>query len=146
MSDFYSEGIDDTIISSLDDAAQSTIDISDDEGEKSNGGPIRNNKNTLSKVDEFFIRTKDFQKCRICANEYSGIGSTSTGTLKTHLEKRHPTEYQRKFIQTTINFPRASPYSRKENFEKSRCLIDWIVTSLQPFSVVEEEYFIKMLN
>ena len=146
MSDFYSEGIDDTIISSLDDAAQSTIDISDDEGEKSNGGPIRNNKNTLSKVNEFFIRTKDFQKCRICANEYSGIGSTSTGTLKTHLEKRHPTEYQRKFIQTTINFPRASPYSRKENFEKSRCLIDWIVTSLQPFSVVEEEYFIKMLN
>src|SRR5947208_5360331 len=115
MFDFYSEGIDDTIISSLDDAAQSTIDISEDEGEKSNaqstinisddeseksnGGPIRNNKNTLSKVNEFFIRTKDFQKCQICVNEYSGIGST----LKTHLKKRHPTEYQHKFIQTTIN-------------------------------------------
>jgi len=105
MSDSYCEGIDDTIISSLDDAAQSTIDISedegeksnaqstidisDDEGEKSNGGPIRNNKNTISKVDEFFIRTKDFQKCRICANEYSEIGSISTGTLKTNLEKKH---------------------------------------------------------
>ena len=66
--------------------------------------------------------------------------------MKTYLEKKHLTEYQRKFIQTTINFSQTSPYSYKENFKKSRCLIDWIVTSLQPFSVVEEEYFIKMLN
>ena len=65
MSDFYSEGIDDTIISSLDDATQSIINISDNESKKSNSGPIRNNKNILSKVDKFF--TKNFQKCQIYA-------------------------------------------------------------------------------
>jgi hypothetical protein len=129
---------------------QSIIDISDsdEEAEKSNGGPIRNNKKSSSSsdVNEFFIRTKDSQKCRICATVYSGIGSTSTGTLKTHLEKKHPTEYQRKFTQTTLNFQSVHPYSRKENFEKSKSLIDWIVTSIQPFSVVEEYYFIEMLK
>ena len=38
------------------------------------------------------------------------------------------------------------PYSHKENFEKSKSLIDWIVMSMQPFSVVEEEYFIEMIK
>src|SRR5437773_2056188 len=110
-SDLYSEiSFDDTIINdafnndafdnyTLDDetfddqTAQSIIDISDDEAEKSNGGPIRNNKrpSQSSDVNEFFIRTKDSQKCRICAKTYSGISSTSTGTLKTHLQNKHPT-------------------------------------------------------
>jgi hypothetical protein len=66
--------------------------------------------------------------------------------LKKHLEKKHPTEYQRKFTQTTLNFQRTHPYSCKENFEKSKGLIDWIITSLQPFSVVEENYFIEMIK
>lgn len=134
---------DDTAISDISD--QSIIDITDDREEKSDGGPIRNNKiSSSSEINEFFIRTKDSQKCRICATVYSG--STSTGTLKKHLEKKHPTEYQRKFTQTTLNFQRTHPYSRKENFEKSKSLIDWIVTSLQPFSVVEEDYFIEMIK
>ncbi|PKC50308.1 hypothetical protein RhiirA1_486772, partial [Rhizophagus irregularis] len=89
-------------------------------------------------------QTKDSQKCRICATVYSS--SISTGTLKKHLEKKHPTEYQRKFTQTTLNFQHTHLYSRKENFEKSKNLIDWIVTSLQPFSVIEEDYFIEMIK
>jgi hypothetical protein len=135
---------DDTAISDISD--QSVIDITNDRDEKSNGGgPIRNNKTSSTfKINEFFIRTKDSQKCRICATVYGS--STSTGTLKKHLEKKHPTEYQRKFTQTTLNFQRIHPYSRKENFEKSKGLIDWIVTSLQLFSVVEEDYFIEMIK
>jgi hypothetical protein len=137
---------DDTAFSDITDISdQSIIDVTDDRAKKSSGGPIRNNKtSSTSEVNEFFIRTKDSQKCRICAIIYSG--STSTGTLKKHLEKKHPTEYQRKFTQTTLNFQRTHPYSRKENFEKSKSLIDWIVTSMQPFSVVEEEYFIEMIK
>ncbi|CAB5178479.1 unnamed protein product [Rhizophagus irregularis] len=135
---------DDTAISDISD--QSVIDITDDRNQKSNGGPIRNNKtsSSSSEINEFFIRTKDSQKCRICATVYSS--SISTGTLKKHLEKKHPTEYQRKFTQTTLNFQHTHPYSRKENFEKSKNLIDWIVTSLQPFSVIEEDYFIEMIK
>jgi hypothetical protein len=54
---------DDTAISDISD--QSVIDITDDRDEKSNGGgPIRNNKTSLtSEINEFFIRTKDSQKC-----------------------------------------------------------------------------------
>ncbi|CAB4491654.1 unnamed protein product [Rhizophagus irregularis] len=134
---------DDTAISDISD--QSVIDITDNRNQKSNGGPIRNNKtSSLSEINKFFIRIKDSQKCQICATIYSN--STSTGTLKKHLEKKHPIEYQCKFTQTTLNFQRKHPYSHKENFKKSKNLIDWIVTSLQPFSIVEEDYLIEIIK
>ncbi|PKY30400.1 hypothetical protein RhiirB3_474802 [Rhizophagus irregularis] len=110
---------DDTAISDISD--QSVIDITDDRSQKSNGGPIRNNKtSSSSEINEFFIRIKNSQKCQICATVYSS--STSTGTLKKHLEKKHPIEYQRKFTQTTLNFQRTYPYNRKENFKKRTCI------------------------
>ncbi|CAB5389899.1 unnamed protein product [Rhizophagus irregularis] len=86
---------DDTAISDISD--QSVIDITDDRNQKSNGGPIRNNKtSSLSEINKFFIRIKDSQKCQICATIYSN--STSTGTLKKHLEKKHPIEYQLEYL------------------------------------------------
>ncbi|CAG8595218.1 8530_t:CDS:1 [Funneliformis caledonium] len=99
-------------------------DITDDRTEKSNGGPIRNNKtlSSSSQVNEFFTKTKESQTCQICVTVYSS--SSSTETLKKHLEKKHPTEYQCKFTQTTLNFQQMHPYNHKENFEKSKGLID----------------------
>ncbi|CAB5150889.1 unnamed protein product [Rhizophagus irregularis] len=86
---------DDTAISDISD--QSVIDITDDRSQKSNGGPIRNNKtSSSSEINEFFIRIKNSQKCQICATVYSS--STSTGTLKKHLEKKHPIEYQLEYL------------------------------------------------
>jgi hypothetical protein len=55
----------------IDISYQSIIDITDDNIEKSNRGPIRNKKNlSSSEINEFFIRTKDSQKCQIYAIVY----------------------------------------------------------------------------
>jgi hypothetical protein len=100
---------------------------------------------TASKIDEYFTRNNELQKCRICAATYSGIGKTSTGTLKNHIKTKHPNEYQR-YIQTTLNFQRINPYPPKENFMKTKVMINWIIMNMQPFSVVEDNFFIEMIK
>ncbi|CAJ0836176.1 4950_t:CDS:2 [Entrophospora sp. SA101] len=85
------------------------------------------------------------QKCRVCAATYSGIGKTSTGTLKNHIKTKHPNEYQR-CVQTTLNFQRINPYPPKENFMKTKVMINWIIMNMQPFSIVEDNFFIEMIK
>ena len=84
---------------------------------------VNNNSRTTSKVDEYFTRNNEIQKCRICAVTYSGIGKTSTGTLMNHIKNKHPIEHQR-CVQTTLNFQRINPYTRKENFMKTKVMIE----------------------
>lgn len=71
---------------------------------------------TASKVDEYFTRNNEIQKCRICAATYSRIGKTSTGTLKNHIKTKHPNEYQR-CVQTTLNFQRINPSPQRKFYE-----------------------------
>ncbi|CAG8484905.1 2222_t:CDS:2 [Scutellospora calospora] len=123
------------------------------ESQQSSGGPIRRKNNSKSPMDEFFERTKESQTCKICKKMYAGIGETSTGTLKTHLRRNHQSEFERGSHQTdferktrTVNYRRITPYSRQENFERSRSIINWIVSTIQPFSVIEDESFIEMIK
>ncbi|KAF0357982.1 zinc finger bed domain-containing protein 1-like [Gigaspora margarita] len=125
-----------------------------EESQQSSGGPIRRKNNAKSPMDEFFERTKESQTCKICKKMYAGIGETSTGTLKTHLRRNHQTEFERGAQQTdferkprtTLNFRKVTPYTRQDNFERSRSLTNWIVSTMQPFSVVEDESFIEMIK
>lgn len=96
-------------------------------------------------MNDYFVRNNEFQKCCICAATYSGIGKTSTGTLKNHIKTKHPNQYQ-KCIQTTLNFQQINPYTSKENFIKTKVMINWIIMSLQPFSVVEDKFFVEMIK
>ncbi|CAG8615777.1 7142_t:CDS:1, partial [Racocetra fulgida] len=78
------------------------------------------------------------QDCKYCTTKYTPL--TSTGTLKEHVKKNHFDIYKQK-TKTEIVL-----YNRKEQLEHNKYLINWIVKSLQPFSVIEEESFIEMLN
>ncbi|CAJ0837769.1 15635_t:CDS:2 [Entrophospora sp. SA101] len=101
--------------------------------------------NDTNNIDEYFTRNNEIQKCRVCAPTYSGIGTTSTGTLKNHIKTKHPNEYQR-CVQTTLNFQRINPYPPKENFMKTKVMINWIIMNMQPFSIVEDNFFIEMIK
>ncbi|CAG8541986.1 17886_t:CDS:2 [Dentiscutata erythropus] len=132
----------------------SDVGSNPEESQQSSGGPIRRKNNAKSPMDEFFERTKESQTCKICKKMYAGIGETSTGTLKTHLRRNHQSEFERgaqqtdfeRKTRTTLNFRKVTPYTRQDNFERSRSLINWIVSTMQPFSVIEEESFIEMIK
>ena len=102
---------------------------------------FRNTK--LSNIGIYFIRTREHQKCKLCSNIYGRINITSTGTLKKHLKQNHIDEYNKIFKETNQNI---ISYTYQENFKKTKYLINWIITSIQPFSVMSESIFIKMIN
>src|SRR3954466_716302 len=38
------------------------------------------------------------------------------------------------------------PISPKENFMKTKVMINWIIMNMQPFSIVEDNFFIEMIK
>ncbi|CAG8555458.1 7768_t:CDS:1 [Cetraspora pellucida] len=102
-------------------------------------GPIRHTKRKKSsQMDKFFNISKISQDCKYCDTKYAAL--TSIGTLKKHVKKHHPDIYKQK-TKTKIIL-----YNQQELLEHNKYLINWIITSLQPFSVTKEESFIEMLK
>ncbi|CAG8442869.1 5380_t:CDS:2, partial [Scutellospora calospora] len=89
-------------------------------------------------MDKFFDQSNISQNCKYCSITYAL--SISTRTLKEHVKKNHLEIYKQKTKTEII------PYNQQERHEYNKYLIKWIITSLQPFSVTEEESFIEILK
>jgi hypothetical protein len=67
--------------------------------------------------------------------------------LKEHLKKVHGIVIDKiKKTQTKLNFPRVDPWPKEEMLVRDQALVEWITVNLQPFSVVANNQFIKLVN
>ena len=83
--------------------------------------------------------------CRKCGQVYSK--SSGISTLKEHLKKAHGITIDNiKKIQTKLNFPRVDPWPNEEKLIRDQALVEWVIVNLQPFSVVSNIQFIKLVN
>ena len=104
--------------------------------------PKPNKKN--SDVWNHFDVIEERSKCKYCTKSYSK--NTSTSILWRHYYKEHDKKSGSKTKQSLLQFPIITPHPDNIMHEKTESLIEWIVLDLQPFSVVESESFIKMVN
>src|SRR6185369_6043543 len=97
-------------------------------------GPIRT-QNTIgcSAMHSFFTINKTRSICKTCKKVYSP--TTSTGTLKKHIETKHFHMLQQ-YEQTKLNFPIIDPYNSYEQQQRTKLLMEWIILSQQSSSIV----------
>jgi len=82
--------------------------------------------------------------CSLCQTCYKP--SNTDGTLAKHLQNKHPNKAIKK--QSTLDAYTAKPYSRtdKKYQQLTNTLINTIVCCQLPFAIVDNPYFITMLN
>ena len=83
---------------------------------------------------DLFILTEDRLVCDHCGKSYSK--KTSKNTLKKHVLDKH--------LDALENKEEEEKNDSNENFVSA--LLDWIVDDLQPFMVVENLLFKKMIS
>ena len=67
--------------------------------------------------------------------------------MERHLYNKHNITIPKvKKIQTALNFKCINPWPVKEKSERDQVVVTWIIVDQQPFKVVENEKFIKMMN
>ena len=103
---------------------------------------IQGEKKT-SDVWQHFDNNEDNSTCKYCKKTYSK--NTSTTILRRHYEKNHKKKIN-KTKQTTLQFSTSTPHPNEIMRDKTSSIIEWIILDLQPFSVVESESFIKLIN
>ena len=100
-------------------------------------------------IDELSNELSDetFKLCKICQNKWAeGI---SISTVNRHFKVKHPLIFK-DFQQDDSNRP--SFYSMTINTERNRIeslnynLLKWIIIKQQPFSMVEDNSFIKLVS
>src|SRR5215213_4196987 len=96
-----------------------------------------------SDIWQHFNSDKNHSICKYCKKTYSK--STSTTILRRHYEKYHKKKIN-KTKQTTLQFSTSTSHPDEIMQDKTSSIIEWIVLDLQPFSVVESESFIKLIN
>ena len=96
-----------------------------------------------SDVWQHFDNNEDNSTCKYCKKTYSK--NTSTTILRRHYEKNHKKKIN-KTKQTTLQFSTSTPHPDEIMCDKTSSIIEWIILDLQPFSVVESESFIKLIN
>jgi BED zinc finger len=84
--------------------------------------------------------------CQKCNQKYSK--STGITTLKEHLKKSHGITIDniKKAVQAKLNFSRVDPWPNEEKSIRDQALVEWVIVNLQPFSVVTNVQFIKLIN
>lgn len=84
--------------------------------------------------------------CQKCNQVYSK--SSGVTTLKEHLKKTHgiTVDNIKKIVQTKLNFSRVDPWPREEKLIRDQALVEWVIVNLQPFTVVTNLQFIKLIN
>ena len=103
---------------------------------------IQGEKKT-SDVWQHFDNNEDNSTCKYCKKTYSK--NTSTTILRRHYEKNHQKKIN-KTKQTTLQFSTSTPHPDEIMRDKTNSIMEWIILDLQPFSVVESESFIKLIN
>ena len=97
-----------------------------------------------SDIWQHFDSEENHSICKYCKKTYAK--STSTTILRRHYEKHHERRIN-KAKQTTLQFSTTlTPHPNEIMHEKTGSIVEWIVLDLQPFSVVESESFIRLIN
>ena len=81
--------------------------------------------------------------CKRCNYVFSIKSGNSS--IERHLLSKHNIVIP-KVKQTTLKFKCIDPWPAKEKSERDHAIVIWIIADQQPFSVVENEIFIKMMN
>lgn len=103
------------------------------------------NNRKSSTWNYFKLHSSGKKICKSCSKEY-GI-KTGISTLKKHLYYKHNITINNiKNIQSTLNFSRVDPWPISEKQARDKVIIDWIISDLQPFQVVENPYFIRIFK
>ncbi|EXX66790.1 hypothetical protein RirG_120380 [Rhizophagus irregularis DAOM 197198w] len=72
--------------------------------------------------------------------------SSGNSSIERHLLSKHCIVIQKVRKQTTLKFKCKDPWPEKEKLERDDAVVTWIIADQQPFSIVEKENFIKMMN
>ena len=99
---------------------------------------------------KFFYKEYDDQNtiksliCSLCKTRYKA--SNSPGTLATHLRTKHKEKAE--LVQATLDKFAPKPYSKQDQRYKelTDSIVDFIICCQLPFAIVDNLYFIKMLN
>lgn len=114
------------------------------EEEKENNDENLNNKK--SSIWNYFKSQLSGKKtCKSCSKEYGA--KTGILTLKKHLFYKHNIIIDNiKNTQMILNFPRVDPWPITEQQVRDKAFVDWIISDLQPFQIVENPYFVNMFK
>ncbi|GBC53889.2 zinc finger BED domain-containing protein RICESLEEPER 2-like [Rhizophagus irregularis DAOM 181602=DAOM 197198] len=82
--------------------------------------------------------------CKTCGYVFSIKSGNSS--IERHLLSKHCIVIQKVRKQTTLKFKCKDPWPEKEKLERDDAVVTWIIADQQPFSFVEKENFIKMMN
>ena len=128
-------------LNNLDDAFISNIDdINDDNDENS-----RKTSSLWTYVDCKNPAHPGVPVCKRCNYVFSE--KTGNSSIERHLLNKHniivPKVVKK---QTTIKFKCIDPWPAKEKAERDQAVVIWIIADQQPFSVVENANFVKMMN
>ncbi len=85
-------------------------------------------------------------KCRLCNTTFAA--SCATTTLRRHLQKKHTITYTSNISnnQTKLTSYHFKPYTKSEQSHITTNLVDWITVNLQPFKIVEQVEFKKLVH
>jgi hypothetical protein len=124
---------------SLNDAFIPNIDDINDENEVS-----RKTSSLWTYVDCKNSAYPGVPVCKRCDFVFSAKSSNTT--IERHLLNKHNIIIPKVRKQTTLNFKCTDPWPEKEKLERDQVVIIWIISNQQPFSIVENEKFIRMMN
>ena len=82
--------------------------------------------------------------CKKCNYVFSN--KTGNSSIERHLLNKHNILVPKVKKQTTIKFKCTDPWPAKEKGERDQAIVIWIIADQQPFSVVENANFVKMMN
>jgi hypothetical protein len=82
-----------------------------------------------------------YNVCKICSKQYQV--STSVSSLRKHLETHQlkaPTRIEK--VTKKVN----NPFSKREQKEHDKYLVQWLIQDLQPFTIVDNPFFRAFVN
>src|SRR5881394_3352234 len=82
--------------------------------------------------------------CKKCNYVFSE--KTGNSSIERHLLSKHNIIIPKVKKQTTIKFKCTNPWPAKEKGERDQAVVIWVIANQQPFSVVENTNFIRMMN
>src|SRR6266511_341283 len=113
--------------------------------------PSNDKAKAVSDVWDYFQKIFDennvltSNKCKLCNTTFAS--SCATSTLRRHLQNQHTITYNSNISnkQTKLTSYRFKPYTKSEQSHITTNLVDWIAVNLQPFKVVEQVEFKRLV-
>jgi len=130
----------DSFFNNLDDASIPNIDDIVDEIDE----PSRKTASIWSYVTCKNPSHPGVPVCKTCGFVFSSKSGNSS--IERHLSSKHCIVIQKVRKQTTLKFKCKDPWPAKEKMERDDAVVNWVIADQQPFSVVENEKFIIMVN